>query len=68
MLVDCVRLGGGWFLGVGFGGGCALVLCPCDVLVKKQVVARGLCSLLLAGVEASHGFEFVCAGNGNGWG
>ena len=54
--------------GVGFGACRALVLCPSDVLVEELVVGRGLCPFVLAGLEASDGFEFECAGNGNGWG
>jgi hypothetical protein len=38
------------------------------VLVKELVVGRGLGPFVLAGMEASHGFEFECAGNGNRWG
>jgi hypothetical protein len=53
---------------VGFGGGSAFVLCPSDVVVEELVVGRSLHTFVSSGLDASDGFEFEGAGNGDWWG
>ena len=57
-----------WLYEVSFGGRSAFVFCPSDVVVEELVVGRSLRTFVLSGLDASDGFEFEVAGNGDWWG